>query len=228
MEISPRLSNIYRRRIYLWNVSNAFRKRAHGSNQHVSVSGTRSVSIRAALNSKIHHCWYTSFNYMIARFVFTLLVCTFASKLVSWSSNYMIFFKLNLDHGFELSRVRRECNADRCPSSKCRVRRECNADRCPSSKCRVRRECNADRCPSSKCRVRRECNADRCPSSKCRVRRECNADRCPSRKCNEHAFRVSSFEVNRIFSSLMFSFFRYILNVQHRIEWVQLDRLNKH
>ncbi len=164
MEISPRLSNIYRRRIYLWNVSNAFRKRAHSSKQHVSVSGTRSVSIRAALNSKIHHCWYTSFNYMIARFVFTLLVCTFASKLVSWSGNYMIFFKLNLDHGFGLSRVRRECNADRCPS----------------------------------------------------------------RKCNEHAFRVSSFEVNRIFSSLMFSFLSYILNVQHRIEWVQLDRLNKH
>ncbi len=27
------------------------------------------------------------------------------------------------------------------------------------------------------------------------MRRECNADRCPSRKCNEHAFRVSSFEV---------------------------------
>jgi len=32
METFPRLSNIYRWRIYLLNVSNAFRKRAHSSN----------------------------------------------------------------------------------------------------------------------------------------------------------------------------------------------------
>ncbi len=42
MNIFPWLSNIYRWRIYLWNVSSAFRKRAHSSKQHVSVSGTHS------------------------------------------------------------------------------------------------------------------------------------------------------------------------------------------
>ncbi len=38
MEIFPWLSNIYRWRIYLWDVSYAFRKRAHSSNS-TSLSG---------------------------------------------------------------------------------------------------------------------------------------------------------------------------------------------
>ncbi len=33
---------------------------------------------------------------MIARFMFTMLICTFASKLISYSSNNMFFLKLNL------------------------------------------------------------------------------------------------------------------------------------
>ncbi len=36
MDIFPWLSNIYRWRIYLWNVSYAFRKTARSSKQHVS------------------------------------------------------------------------------------------------------------------------------------------------------------------------------------------------
>ncbi len=49
MDIVPWLSNIYWWRIYLWNVS------------YASVSGTCSLSVSAALNSKIFHCWYTQF-----------------------------------------------------------------------------------------------------------------------------------------------------------------------
>ncbi len=40
--------------------------------------GTRSLSVRAALNSNL-----LTFNHMTARLMFTLLVCTFASKLIS-------------------------------------------------------------------------------------------------------------------------------------------------
>ncbi len=38
---------------YMWNVSYAFMKRAHSSKQHVSVSGTHSLSVRAALTETI-------------------------------------------------------------------------------------------------------------------------------------------------------------------------------
>ncbi len=49
MEISPWLSNIYRWRIYLWNVSYAVRKTAHLKHikQRISVS-THSLSVRAS------------------------------------------------------------------------------------------------------------------------------------------------------------------------------------
>ncbi len=47
MDMFPWLSNIYRWRIYLWNVSYPFRKTAHSSKQRVSISGTRST-IRAS------------------------------------------------------------------------------------------------------------------------------------------------------------------------------------
>ncbi len=46
MEIFPWLSNIYRWRIYLWNVSYAFRKTAHSSKQCVSVSGEAVLTLR--------------------------------------------------------------------------------------------------------------------------------------------------------------------------------------
>ncbi len=39
---------------------------------------------------------------MIARFMFTLLICTFARKPISWSSNYMFFLKLNF-HSFYMA-----------------------------------------------------------------------------------------------------------------------------
>ncbi len=48
MDIFRWLSNIYIWRIYMWNVSYAFRKRTHSSKQHVSVSGSRSLSVRAS------------------------------------------------------------------------------------------------------------------------------------------------------------------------------------
>ncbi len=50
MEIFPWISNIYRWRIYLWIVSYALRKTANTLNsaRSVSVSGTRSLSVRAS------------------------------------------------------------------------------------------------------------------------------------------------------------------------------------
>ncbi len=48
--------------------------------------GTRILSVSAALYQKIIIADtrnLLTFNYMIARFMFTLLICTFASKLVS-------------------------------------------------------------------------------------------------------------------------------------------------
>ncbi len=56
IEIFPWLSNIYRWRIYLWNVSNAFRKRAHSSN---SASLSEHTQPFCQSRSKIYHCLYT-------------------------------------------------------------------------------------------------------------------------------------------------------------------------
>ncbi len=66
MNIFPWLSNIYRWRIYLWNVSYAFRKTAHSSKQHVSVRAhaaflSEHMTGRAALNWNYKLLYFMSF-----------------------------------------------------------------------------------------------------------------------------------------------------------------------
>ncbi len=111
IEIFPWLSNIYRWRIYLWNVSYAFRKTAW-----VSVSGTRSLSVRAVLN------WNKTIGFYILRvfkalhikFVTCLeqiVLCTFSTAAQSVSSaifsdalvsNYSIAYKEYIDILYKL------------------------------------------------------------------------------------------------------------------------------
>ncbi len=57
MEILPWLSNIYRLRMYLWIVSYALRKTANTLNsaRSISVSGTRSLSVRASDRESASH-----------------------------------------------------------------------------------------------------------------------------------------------------------------------------
>ncbi len=86
MEIFPWLSNIYRWRIYLWNVSYAFKKRAHSSKQRISVRAhatflSEPLSTQRFIIADTRNL--LTFNHMIARFMFMLLICTFASKLIS-------------------------------------------------------------------------------------------------------------------------------------------------
>ncbi len=62
------------------------------------------------------------------------------------------------------------------------------------------------------------------------MRRECNDDRCLYRKFNKYAFCVNglvSVWGTQHLLHIDVLFFRNMLNVQHRIEWVQLDRLKK-
>ncbi len=100
MEIFPWLSNIYRWRLYLWNVSYAFRKTAHL--KHVSVSGTRSLSVRALLNKLNYRLLYLTsiFKALHIKFVTCLeqiVLCTFSIAAQSVSSTVFsdaLVFKL--------------------------------------------------------------------------------------------------------------------------------------
>ncbi len=86
MEIFPWLSNIYRWRIYLWNVSYTFRKRAHSSKQRVTVRAHAAFLSEPLWTQRFIFADtrnLLTFNNMIARFMFTLLICTFPSKLFS-------------------------------------------------------------------------------------------------------------------------------------------------
>ncbi len=83
MKIFPLLSNIYRwRNELLVKLSYAFRKRAHSSNS-ASLSWHTQPFCQSRFKLKCLSLLILTFNHMIARFMFTLLVCTFASKLVS-------------------------------------------------------------------------------------------------------------------------------------------------
>ncbi len=86
--------------------------------EHSSNSTSLSVAQAAFLSEKTQRCIIAdtcnllTFNYMIARFMFTLLIRTFAS-IASTFLNLVItcfFFKLNtlILHGFGLSCMRRK------------------------------------------------------------------------------------------------------------------------
>ncbi len=84
MNIFPWLSNIYRWRIYLWNLSYAFRKRA------------RSLSVRAALSWNYKLLYLTSFFKALHIKLVTCVYVTLVNKtelvtlVLTWRSSYRL------------------------------------------------------------------------------------------------------------------------------------------
>ncbi len=68
MEIFPWLSNIYRWRIYLWNVSYALRKTARLKHIKQCISGTGNLSVRASDRDNASHFKLKTIGYYLMRF----------------------------------------------------------------------------------------------------------------------------------------------------------------
>ncbi len=94
-KIFPWISNIYRGRIYLWNVSYAFRKTAHSSKQSASLSAAHAdflsehLTGRAALNWNCKLCYYilrVFYNPSYKACLEQSVLCTYSAAVQSVSS----------------------------------------------------------------------------------------------------------------------------------------------